>query len=113
MLLQNRVGIFRRDLLDFHSTRGRRHEYRLALGAVHQNAQVKFLLDGQCLFDQQAAHDAALRTGLMRHQLHAQHFGGEFAGFVHRLGDLYAAALAAATGVDLRFDHDSGGARTE
>ena len=108
VLFQNRVRIFGGDLLDLHAARGRRHENRLALGAVDQDAEVKFFLDGQRFFDQQPAHDAALGTGLVRHQFHAQHFAGEFAGLVHRLGDLDAAALAAAAGVDLRFDYDSG-----
>jgi hypothetical protein len=49
----------------------------------------------------------------VRHQLHAEHFGSEVAGFVHRFGDLYAATLAAPSGVDLRLDHNSTGARTE
>ena len=113
VLLQNRVGIFRRDLLDIHATRGRCHEHRLALGAVDQNSQIKFFLDGQRFFDQQAAHDAAFGAGLVRDQLHAQHLGGELAGFVHRLGDLYAAALAAASGMDLRLDDNSGCAGIE
>ena len=107
VLLQNRIRIFRRDLLNLHPARRRRHEHRLALGAVHQNSQVEFLLDGQRLFDQQPPHDATFRPGLVRHQLHAQHFGREIAGLVHRLGDLHAAALAAAAGMNLRLHHHS------
>ena len=49
----------------------------------------------------------------MSDQLHAQHFAGQISSFVHGFGDLYTAALAAASGVDLRFDHDSGGAGGE
>ena len=113
MLLQNRVRIFRSDLLDLHPACRRRHEDGLALGAVDQNAQVQFLLDGQRLFDEQAAHDAALGPGLMRHQFHAQHFGGEVAGFVHRFGDLHPTALAATAGVNLRLDHHSACARIQ
>jgi hypothetical protein len=59
------------------------------------------------------AHDSAFRAGLVRDQFHAQHLSGEVSGFVHRLGDLYATALAAAAGVNLRLDHDAGRARVE
>src|SRR6267154_1926290 len=58
-------------------------------------------------------HDAAFRSCLMRHQLHAQHFAGEFARLFHRLGDFYAAALAASAGMDLRLDYYSRRARTQ
>ncbi len=113
VLFQNCVGIFRRDLLDFHAARSRCHENRLALGTVDQNSEIEFFFDGQRFFDQKAAYDAAFGAGLVRDQFHAQHFGGEVAGFVHRLGDLHAAALAAATSVDLRLDHHSAGAGIE
>ncbi len=39
-----------------------------------------------------------------------EHLGRELAGFFGRLGDLDAAALAAAAGMNLRFDDDAGGA---
>ena len=107
VLLQNGIRIFGGDLLDVHSPRGRCHEHRFAFGPVHQNAKVKFLLDGQRLFNEQPPHDATLRSGLMRYQLHAQHLGRKFAGFVHRLGNFHAAAFTAASGVNLRFDHNS------
>ncbi len=113
VLLQNRVGILGSDLLDLHAAGGRSHEHRLAFGAIDQNAEIKFFLDGQRFFDQQAAHDAAFGAGLMRDQLHAQHLAGEIGGLVHRLGDLHAAAFAAASGVDLRLHHDSGCAGTQ
>jgi len=67
-------------------------------------AQIQFALDVQTLFDQQTLHNAAGRTGLRRDKRHAQHFGGEFAGFGRRFRELHAAAFAAAAGVDLGFD---------
>ena len=55
----------------------------------------------------------AFGTGLVGDQLHAQYLGGELAGLIDRLGHLHAAAFAAASGMNLRFDNDSGRARVE
>ena len=110
VFLEMACGILRGDLLDFHAARGRRHKHRLAFRAIDHDAQIKFVLDGQRLFDQQPAHDAAFRPGLVRDQRHAEHLAGQLAGLFHRLGDLHAAAFAAAAGVDLRFHHHAGGA---
>ena len=49
----------------------------------------------------------------MGHQIHAQHLGGQLSGFVGRLGNLDAAALAAASGVNLRLDDNAGCAVVE
>ena len=78
---------------DLHAARGGCHEDRLAFGAVNKDSQIKFFLDGQRLFDKQPAHDAPLGTGLVGDQFHAEHLAGQLTGFVHRLGDLDAAAL--------------------
>ena len=78
-------------------------------GAVEDDAEVEFAGDGKSLFDQQAAHLLALGTGLVGHQLHAENFSGQFSGFVVALGQFHAAALATASGVDLRLDYHSGG----
>ena len=67
--------------------------------------EVQLALDGQRLFHQQPLHDAAFGAGLVRHQLHAQHLARDLGGFGGVLGDLDAAALAAAAGVDLRLHH--------
>ena len=48
---ENCVGIFRRDLLDFHAARRRRHEHRPGFYAVNDDSQIKFFLGGQSLFD--------------------------------------------------------------
>ena len=81
--------------------------------AIEHDAEVELARDGQRLFDQQALDLLALRAGLVRDQLHAQHLVGELGGLFGRLGHLHAAALAASAGVDLRFDYDSGGAIVE
>jgi hypothetical protein len=44
----------------------------------------------------------------MRDQRHAEHFGGKFASFFDRPGDFYSTTFAAAAGMDLRFDDNSG-----
>jgi hypothetical protein len=79
----------------------------LAGGAVEQQAQIELALHLQAFFDQHASDDAPLGPGLMRDQRHAEHLDCEVLGLVGRLGQLDAAALAAAAGVDLRLDdHD-------
>ena len=108
VLLENFFGGFGGYLLDIHAARGRGHEDGLAFGAIDEDSEIEFFFDRQSFFDQQAAHDAAFGPGLVRDQSHAEHFGGEFAGFVHRFGDLDPAALAAASGMDLRFDDNAG-----
>ena len=46
----------------------------------------------------------------MRDERHADHVARELLGFVGRLGELDAAALAAAAGVNLRLDDDDAAA---
>ena len=74
-------------------------------GAVHEHAEIKFALDVQAFFDQQAADNAAFFAGLRRDERHAHDLSGESGGFVRRFGEFYAAAFAATSGVDLRFHH--------
>ena len=104
-LLEDQLRRFGGDFFDLHAARRRGHEHRLALHAVEHDAQVQLALDGQRLFDQQPLHDAAFRAGLVRHQLHAEHVARDLGGLRGILGDLHAAALAAAAGVDLRLHH--------
>ena len=49
--------------------------------AIEHDAEIEFALDGQRLFDQQALHDAAFGTGLVRDQRHAEHLFGDLDGF--------------------------------
>ena len=85
----------------------------LACRAINHDSEIKFFLDGQSFFDQQPANHAAFGPGLMRHQRHAQHLARQFGRFFHRLGDLHAAALAAAAGMNLGFHHHAGRAGVE
>ena len=61
--------------------------------------------DIEPLLDQHPAHPAAFRTGLMRDQILAEHVASSRCRFVGSLDDLDAATLAAAAGMNLRFDH--------
>ncbi len=83
----------------------RRHENEFAGGAVEHDAEIELAVNGRGLFNQQALHLLPLRAGLVRHQLHAQNVlrvqFGVFAG----PGHLHAAALAAASSVNLCLDH--------
>ena len=56
------------------------------------------------LFDEHAAHEAPFGAGLGRDQRHADDLLRRRFGLVRRGGELDAAALAAAAGVDLRLD---------
>ena len=80
----------------------------LPRGAVDHDREVHLLraLEVHALLDQQAPHDAALGPGLVRAQRHAEHRLGERLALLGGPGQLDAAALAAAAGVDLRLDHD-------
>ena len=113
VLFDDGVGIFRRDLFDLHAARRRSHEHQASVGAVEHDAEIQLARDGQRLFNQQPLHFLALGTGLVRDQLHPEHLGGQLAGFFGRLGDLDAAAFAAAASVDLCFDDNAGGAVVE
>ena len=69
--------------------------------------EVELAVDGRALFDQQPLHLLALRTGLVRHQLHAEDgLRRSSSASLERLHHLHAAALAAATGMNLRLHHD-------
>ena len=72
--------------------------------AIDEQPDVELPLDGQPLFDQHAADALTGRAGLVRDQLHAEDGLGVGLDRLEALGDLDAAALAAAAGVDLRLD---------
>ncbi|MNN12826.1 hypothetical protein D3C81_1258340 [compost metagenome] len=93
------------DFFDVHAAFARRHQRDLLRNAVHHQRNVQFLLDVGAFFDQQAVDLLAFRTGLVRHQLHAQDVRGIGLDVFDALGNLDAAALAAATCVDLRLDN--------
>ena len=51
ILLQYGIGIFFRDLLNFHASSRRGHENRLALGTIYKNAEIKFRFYRQRFFN--------------------------------------------------------------
>ena len=51
--LEDELGGFRGDFFDFHAAGGGGHEDGLARGAVEDDAEVEFALDGQRFFDEQ------------------------------------------------------------
>src|SRR6185437_7321703 len=71
---------------------------------VGEHCEVVLLLDVGAFIDQQAPHLLAFGAGLVRLQLHAEDLAGEACDVFERPGDLDAAALAAAAGMDLRLD---------
>ena len=109
VLLDDRLRVLGRNLFDLHPAGLRGHEDRTRDRAVQQNAQIQFAGNRQRLFDQQPPHLLALRTGLVGHQLHPENLFRQFAGLRVALGQLHAAAHPAASRVNLRLHHHSGG----
>ena len=103
--LEDTLRCLRGDFFDVHAAVGRGHEDVLARGSVEHDAQVEFTLDRKSLFDEQALHDAAFRSGLMRYEAHAEDLFGDARGILGVLRHLDAAAFAASAGVNLRL-HD-------
>src|SRR6185369_10718084 len=103
---QDSFGMGLGDFFDFHAACGAGHEHHFAGGAIDKDAEVKFALDVHALFDQQAFDDTPCGTRLHGDQIHAQHVTGDVCRFLRGTRELYTAALAAATRVDLRL-HDN------
>ena len=100
-LLGCRVG----DLLDVHAALGGGDHGDAAGFAVDQQREVELTRDGRALLDIETPDLAALGSGLVGDQGHAQHLGRFFAQGVDRLDHLDPAALAAAAGMDLSLEH--------
>ena len=71
-LAQNRFGIVLRDFFDFHSAGGAGHKHGRAHRAIDENAEIKFALDVEAFFDQQAANDAPFRARLRSNEIHSE-----------------------------------------
>ena len=100
-------GVSCGDLLDLHAALGRGHEGDAPAVAVDDRAEVELARDVEPLLDVEAPHLLPLGARLVRDELHAEDLLGELARLGGAaLGDLDAAALAAAAGVDLRLDDD-------
>ena len=105
-LLEDLLRVLGGDLLDLHAAFGRRHDDDAAGAAVDDHAEVELARDVDALLDEQALDHLALGPGLVRDELHAEDLLRRLARVGGALGDLHAAALAAAAGVDLRLDDD-------
>ena len=85
-----------RDFFDIHAARGGSHEDQLAGAAIEHDAEIKFLRDGQSFFNEQALHETAFGTGLVRDERHTQNLFRDDDGFSFVLRDFdNVAALAA------------------
>jgi len=91
--------------LDVHAALAAGHDGDLLRGAIGHGRDVIFFLDVGAFFDQQATHFLAFRAGLVGLELHAEDFSRQLLDFIDRAGELDAAALATATGVDLGLHH--------
>ena len=91
------LGALDGELLDFHAALDRAHGQVVAVGPVQQDGEVVFLGDVRTLGDHHLVDGVAL-------DVHAEDVGGVLKRLVGGLGDLDAAGLAAATGLDLCLD---------
>jgi hypothetical protein len=94
------------DLLDLHAAGGAGHHHRAAGGAIDEDGEVELALDGHLLLDEDGLHLLALGAGLVGDELHAEDLREDPGGLVGGVGELDAAALAAAACVDLGLDDD-------
>ena len=79
-------------------------------GAVEDEAEVQLAVDGEAFLDQQARHLLAVGTGLIGDERLAEQLARDRLGLFGRLGELDAAGLAAAAGMNLRLDDRNGSA---
>src|SRR5712672_1632235 len=105
-LAQNSGGILFGNFRDFHAAGSASHEDDVTGGAINKEPEIKFALDVQSFFDEQAFDDAAGGTSLRSHQLHAENVAGEIGSLVRGPSEFYAACFAAAPSVNLGFYDD-------
>ena len=92
------------DLFNVHAAFGRGEQRNPLRTAIHDHRHVHFFFDVRAIFDKQAAHLLTGCARLMRDELHAEDLAREFAHLLQRFRDLYAAAFATTTRMNLRFD---------
>src|SRR5215471_3788926 len=103
-LADDRGGILGSDFLDLHPPELRDHHRGKPSRPVEGNSQIELPIDVQSLFDQDFLYPLAGGTGLDGHEIHPEDRLGESLRFIGILGQLDAAALAAASGMNLRLD---------
>ena len=92
------------DLLDLDAALFADHQDDALRGAIEDQAEIQLAIDGEAFLDQQARDLLAGRAGLIRDQRLAEQLARNRLGFGARLGELDAAGLAAAAGMNLRLD---------
>jgi hypothetical protein len=92
------------DFLDIHTPGRGSDERKPARLAVEHEAQINLASDVRPLFDVDLVYRQAFRPGLVGHQARAEHGSGRRCDRIEILGELDAARLAAAAGMDLGFD---------
>ena len=90
-----------RHFLDVHAAFAGSNEGHLLRLTVGHDGEVILFLDVRAVFNIEAPHLLAFGAGLVGLELHAQNLAGQLLDLVKRFGNLDAAALAAATRVDL------------
>ena len=106
-LLGGGVGHF----FNVHAAFARSDQGHLLGGAVGHQRHIQLVLDVGAVFDVQAAYLLAFSASLVGDQLHAENLLGQGFYVVDGLGHLHAAALAAATSMDLRLHHPNWAAK--
>ena len=79
-------------------------------GAIERRAEIELAVDGEAFLDEQPRDLLAIGAGLIRDERLAEQLARDRLGFLGRLGELDAAGLAAAAGVNLRLDDRNGAA---
>src|SRR6266849_2855491 len=110
---QNGAGIFLGDFLNFHAASSAGHEDDAAGGAIDEKAEIKFALDVETFFDEQALDNAASGASLRSDQLHAENVAGDIGGFVGGTRQLHPTCFAAAARVDLCLHDDDRDMRSQ
>src|SRR3989339_573132 len=94
-----------RHFLDVHAAFTGGNKGHLLRGPVRHHGHVVFLLDIGTVFDVEATYLLAFRASLVGLELHSQDLASDALDIFNGLGNLDAATLATAPGVDLRLDN--------
>src|SRR5262245_10565495 len=106
-LAEDLLGAVRRHFFDLHATRLGSHHDVSAASTVQRDRQIELAVDGRRFFDEHLAHQDALGRCLWGLEPHAEDLSADRFGLGRRGGELDAAGLAPAAGVDLSLDDDA------